>query len=46
MVKRLVDKFQPMDDRAIQAIISSMQSLVLADNEDLSIYRDKLENYN
>jgi hypothetical protein len=46
MVKRLVDKFHPMDDRAIQAIISSMQSLVLADTEDLSSYRDKLENYN
>jgi hypothetical protein len=35
-----------MDDRTIQEIISSMQSLVLADTEDLSAYRDKLKNYN
>jgi hypothetical protein len=46
MIKALVDKFHPMDDRTIQEIISSMQSLVLADTEDLSAYRDKLENYN
>ena len=46
MVKALVDKFHPMDDRAIQEIILSMQYLVLADTEDLSIYRDILENYN
>jgi hypothetical protein len=46
MIKALVDKFHPMVDRAIQSIISSMQSIALADTEDLSTYRDKLENYN
>jgi len=46
MIKALVNKFHPMDERVIQNIISSMQSLTLADTEDLSIYRDKLENYN
>jgi hypothetical protein len=35
-----------MDNNAIQNIISSMQALVLLDTEDLSVYRDKLENYN
>jgi len=46
MIKALVDKFHPMDERAIQTIISSMQSLTLVDTEDLSVYQDKLENYN
>jgi hypothetical protein len=46
MVKALVNKFHPMDNNAIQNIISSMQALVLLDTEDLSVYRDKLENYN
>jgi hypothetical protein len=46
MVKALADKFRPMDDRAIQIIISSMQNLTLADNEDFSVYKDKLKNYN
>jgi len=46
MVKALVNKFHPMDNRAIQNIISSMQSLSLGDLEDLSVYRDKLENFN
>jgi len=46
MIRALVDKFHPMVDRAIQSIISSMQSIALADTEDLSTYRDKLENYN
>ncbi len=45
MVKALVNKFHPMDNNAIQNIISSMQALVLLDTEDLSVYRDKLENY-
>lgn len=46
MIKALVDKFHPMYDRAIQTIISSVQTLTIADSEDLSVYRDKLENYN
>ncbi len=46
MIKALVNKFHPLDNREIQNIISSMQTLVLLDSEDLSIYRDKLENYN
>jgi hypothetical protein len=46
MIKALVNKFHPMDERAIENIISSMQFLTLADTEDLSVYRDKLENYN
>jgi hypothetical protein len=46
MIKALVDKFHHMDERAIQTIISFMQSLTLVDTEDLSVYRDKLENYN
>jgi hypothetical protein len=46
MIKVLADKFHPMDDRAIQNIISSMQNLVLADTDDLSEYWDKLENFN
>jgi hypothetical protein len=45
MVKALINKFHPMDNRAIQNIISSMQTLNFADNEDISIYHDKLENY-
>jgi hypothetical protein len=46
MIKALVNKFHPLDDNAIQNIITSMQALVLLDTEDLSVYRDKLENYN
>jgi hypothetical protein len=46
MIKALVDKFHPMDSGAIQALMSSMQSLQLLDTEDLSVYRDKLENLN
>jgi hypothetical protein len=46
MVRALVNKFHPLDDNAIQNIISSMQTLTLLDTEDLNIYRDKLENYN
>ncbi len=46
MVKALVDKFHPMDNGAIQALMSSMQNLQLLDNEDLSVYKDKLENLN
>jgi len=46
MIKALVHKFHPLDAGAIQAIMSSMQSLQLSDSEDLSIYRDKLENLN
>jgi hypothetical protein len=46
MIQALVNKFHPMDNRAIHTIISSMQSLTLADTEELSVYKDKLENYN
>jgi hypothetical protein len=46
MIKTLVDKFNPLDDGAIQAIMSSMQNLQLLDSEDLSTYKDKLENLN
>jgi hypothetical protein len=46
MIKVLADEFHPMDDLAIQNIISSLQNLVLADTEDLSEYWDKLENFN
>lgn len=38
MIQALVDKFHPMDGRAVQNIISSMQNLTLSDNEDLSVY--------
>jgi hypothetical protein len=40
MIKALVDKFHPMDSGAIQALMSSMQSLQLLDTEDLSVYCD------
>jgi hypothetical protein len=46
MIQALVNKFHPMDNRAIHTIISSMQSLTLVDTEELSVYKDKLENYN
>jgi hypothetical protein len=46
MLKAQVNKFHPLDNNAIQNIISSMQNLVLLDTEDLSSYKDKLENYN
>jgi hypothetical protein len=46
MIKSLVNKFHPFDNNAIQSIISSMRSLELLDSEDLSVYKDKLENYN
>jgi len=46
MIKALVDKFHPMDSGAIQALMSSMHSLQLLDTEDLSVYREKLENLN
>jgi hypothetical protein len=41
MIKALVDKFHPIDGRAVQNIITSMQNLTLADTEDLGVYRDK-----
>jgi hypothetical protein len=46
MIHALVNKFHPLDDGAVQHIISSMQSLELLDSEDLSSYKNKLENYN
>jgi hypothetical protein len=46
MVKVLVNKFHPLDDGAVQQIIASMQSLELPDYEDLSAYKNKLENFN
>jgi hypothetical protein len=46
MINALVDKFHPLDAHAIQNIVSSMQTLELSGMEDLSNYRDKLENYN
>jgi hypothetical protein len=46
MVKALVNKFHPLDDGAVQQIITSMQSLELHDHEDLSVYKNKLENFN
>jgi hypothetical protein len=46
MVKALVNKFHPLDNNAIQSIISSMLALELLDAKDLSVYKDKLENYN
>jgi hypothetical protein len=46
MIKALVDKFHLLDDGAIQSIMSSVQNLQLLDSEDLSIYKDKLENLN
>lgn len=44
MIKALVDKFHPLDNGAIQLIMVSMQKLQLLDNEDLSTYKDELEN--
>jgi hypothetical protein len=41
-----VDKFHPLDNGAIQLIMVSMQNLQLLDNEDLSTYKDELENLN
>jgi hypothetical protein len=46
MIRAWVNKFHPLDDNAIQHIISSMQTFTLLDTKDLSIYHDKLENYN
>lgn len=46
MVKALVNKFHPLNNNVIQNIIASMQSLELLDTEDLSVYKDKLENFN
>jgi hypothetical protein len=46
MIKALVNKLHPLDERAIQKIISSMQNLKLLDLENLNVYHDKLENYN
>jgi hypothetical protein len=46
MVKALVNKFHPLDDGAVQQIITSMQSLELHNHEDLSVYKNKLENFN
>jgi hypothetical protein len=46
MIQALVSKFHPLDDGAIQQIISSMQNLELLDSEDLNTYKDKLENFN
>ncbi len=44
MIKALVDKFHPLDNGAIQSLVSSMQNLQLLDSENLNTYRDKLEN--
>jgi len=41
MIKALVDKFHPLDNGAIQSIMSSLQSLELQDNKDLSTYKIK-----
>jgi hypothetical protein len=46
MVHALADKFNPLDARAVQSIMSAIQPLTLLDTEDLSIFKDKLENYN
>lgn len=46
MLHALVNKFHRLDNRAIQNIINSMQTLQLQDYKDLSVYRDKLENFN
>ncbi len=46
MMKALIKKIHPLNNHEIQNIISSMQSLELHDSEDLSVYKDKLENYN
>jgi len=46
MLKALVDKFHPLDNGTIQSIIPSMQNLQLPDSDNLSKYKDKLENLN
>jgi hypothetical protein len=46
MLHALVNKYHRLDNRAIQNIINAMQTLQLQDYEDLSVYHDKLENYN
>ncbi len=46
MVRTLADKFNPLDAGAVQSIMATVQNLTLLDTEDLSTYKDKLENYN
>jgi hypothetical protein len=46
MLHALVNIFHCLDNRAIQNIITLMQTLQLQDYEDLNVYRDKLENFN
>jgi len=46
MIKALVAKFHPLDNGSIQSIMTSLQNLQLPDSNDLSKYRDKLENLN
>jgi hypothetical protein len=46
MIKALVDKYHPLDNGAIQSIMATMQNLQLHDSDDLSKYKDKLENLN
>jgi hypothetical protein len=41
-----INKSHPLDNRSIQNIISSMQSLTFLDTEDWHRNQDKLENYN
>jgi hypothetical protein len=46
MIRALADKFNPLDAGAVQSIMSTMQNLTLLDTEDLSVFKDKLENLN
>ena len=46
MIHALVNKFNPLDEDAVQSLMSSIQTLELLDMEDLSIYHDKHENFN
>jgi hypothetical protein len=46
MICALADKFNPLDAGAVQSIMSTMQNLTLLDTEDLSVFKDKLENLN
>jgi hypothetical protein len=46
MIKVLVAKFHPLDNGSIQSIMSSLHNLQLPDSDDLSKYKDKLENFN
>jgi len=46
MIKALMDKYNPLDNGAIQSIMATMQNLQLHDSDDLSKYKDKLDNLN